>query len=117
MARYNKTYDGERRTRRRVILLTPTEDQQLEESAEKAGTQFSEHVRELCLRRSAAAAIVAGTKRNPQTRDLLRELTAIGNNLNQLTKRAHATGQLPLRIELDHTTRLLKEAFRRVLEL
>jgi hypothetical protein len=117
MARYKKTYDGERRTRRRVILLTPAEDEQLEKAAAKSGTQFSEHVRELCLRRSAAAKVIAGTRRSPQTRDLVRELTAIGNNLNQLAKRAHTSGQLPLRIELDHTTRLLKEAFARVLAL
>lgn len=117
MARYSKDFEGERRTRRRVVMLTPTEDQQIETSAKKVGAQFSEHFRELALRRSSSAAVVAGTTRNPETRELMRELTAIGNNLNQLAKRANTTGNLPARIELNSTTSLLKQVFQRVLEL
>lgn len=117
MPRYKKSYDGERRTRRRVVMFTPTEDRQLEESADRAGTQFSEHVRELCLRRSAAAAVVAGTRRNPQARALAHELTAIGNNLNQLARVANANKATPQLRELQETTGRLKAAFRRVLEL
>src|ERR1700675_4692474 len=42
MPRYKKSYDGERRTRRRIILLTPGENRQLEKSAEAGGAQLSE---------------------------------------------------------------------------
>jgi Bacterial mobilisation protein (MobC) len=112
MPRYKKSYDGERRTRRRIILLTPGENRQLEKSAEAAGAQFSEHVRELCLRRSMAG-VVAGTSRNPQARALVRELTAIGNNLNELARVANATRAMPQLDELHLTTDQLKAAFER----
>ena len=84
--------------------------------ADLAGTQFSEHVRELCLRR-ASAGVVAGTRRNPQARALMRELTAIGNNLNQLTRIANTTKLMPQHQELSVTTDMLKAAFKRVLDL
>jgi hypothetical protein len=116
MPRYKKSYDGERRTRRRIILLTPGENRQLEKSAEAAGAQFSEHVRELCLRRSMAG-VVAGTSRNPQAQALVRELTAIGNNLNELARVANATRAMPQLDELHLTTDQLKAAFERVLKL
>jgi hypothetical protein len=97
-------------------MFTPTEDRQLQESADTAGTQFSEHVRELCLRR-ASAGVVAGTRRNPQARALMRELTAIGNNLNQLTRIANTTKMMPQLQELSITTDILKATFKRVLDL
>ena len=37
MPRYKKSYDGERRTRRRIILLTPGENRQLEKSRRGGG--------------------------------------------------------------------------------
>jgi len=114
--RHKKTYDGELRTRRRVIMFTPSEDRQLQESADGAGTQFSEHVREISLRRTSAG-VVAGTRRNPQARALMRELTAIGNNLNQLTRIANTTKMMPQLHELNGVTDMLKAAFRRVLDL
>jgi Bacterial mobilisation protein (MobC) len=116
MPRYKRDYDGERRTRRRVVMLTPSEDQQLEKSAAAAGTQFSEHVRELCLRH-VDAGTVAGTKRNPEARAIARELTAIGNNLNQLARVANTTQALPQLDDLHETTGLLKAVFRRIIEL
>ena len=116
MPRYKKSYDGERRTRRRIVMLTPSEDRQLEESAAAAGARFSEYVRELCLRRSTAGA-GAGTSPNPQARALVRELTAIGTSLNQIARIANGTRAMPELDELRLTTGLLKATFERVLKL
>jgi hypothetical protein len=116
MPRYRKSYEGERRTRRRIIMLTPSEDRKLQQSAEAAGAQFSEHVRERCLRGSTAG-IVSGTRRNPQASALVGELTAIGNTLNRLARIANATRAMSQLDELHLTTGLLKAAFERVLTL
>jgi hypothetical protein len=117
MARYAKSDDGERRTAHLHLQLTPSERAELEEGATAAGTHLSQYVRELCLRRSGEAPVVARTKRNPDARALAHELTAIGNNLNQLTRIANATKALPQLHELRLTTGFLKTALQRVIEL
>ena len=60
--------------------------------------------------------MVAATHRNPTAKALLYELNAIGNNLNQVTRRANIHGE-PERDELDAVLDLLKKAIVRVLEL
>jgi hypothetical protein len=117
MARYAKSHVGERRTEPLHLQLTPTERAELEQGAAAAGTHLSEYVRELCFRRSHDTPVVAGTKRNPDARALAHELTAIGNNLNQLTRMANAKKTMPQLFELRFTTGLLKAALTRVLEL
>ena len=117
MARYSKDYTGERRTEKLTVQLTPSERAGLLKAAEKAGASLSQHARELCLRRSAAAQIVAGTRRSPEARGLMNELTAIGNNLNQLSRVANTNKAAPQHHELKLTTDLLKVVLNHVLAL
>lgn len=117
MARYAKSDVGERRTASLRLQLTPSERAELETGAAAAGTHLSQYVRELCLRRSGAGSVVAGTKRNPDARALIHELTAIGNNLNQLTRVANSSKAMPHLYELRLTTGFLKTALTRVIEL
>lgn len=117
MARYAKSDVGERRTASLCLQLTPSERAKLETGAAAAGTHLSEYVRELCFRRSGDAPVVAGTKRNPEARALMRQLTAIGNNLNQLARIANSTKVMPALHELRLATGFLKTALARVLEL
>ena len=117
MPRYKKDYAGERRTTSVNFQLTPSEREQIEKAATEAGARLSEYVRELCLRRLTAAPVVAGTSRNPTAHALMRELTAIGNNLNQLTRIANIQQDLPHIEDLKTTTRTVKDAMARVLAL
>lgn len=117
MARYAKSDVGERRTASLCLQLTPSERAELEKGATDAGTHLSEYVRELCFRRSGDAPVVAGTKRNPDARALARELTAIGNNLNQLARVANSTKAMPHLHQLALATGFLKTALTRVIEL
>lgn len=117
MARHRKDYSGERFTEHVNIPLTPSQRATLEQGAAKAGTGIAQHARELCLRRSAAAQIVAGTRRDPQALALMNELTAIGNNLNQLARASNTDRAAPQFHELKSTTDLLKAALARVLAL
>jgi hypothetical protein len=117
MPRYRKDYTGERRSTSINFQLTPTERKQIEAAAKAAGARLSEYARELCLRRSTVAAIIAGVSRNPEGRALLRELAAIGNNLNQLARIANTARAVPQLQELQRTTDTIKAAMARVLEL
>src|SRR5208282_3391455 len=98
MARYERTYAGEHRTRSVGVKLTPTERAELETAATAEGVPLSAYVRDLCLRRQPT--VVAATRRNPEAKALLFELSAIGNNLNQLARRANIHDELPERSEL-----------------
>lgn len=117
MARYSKAHVGEKRTAPLRLQLTPSERAELEKGAEAAGTNLSQYVRELCLRRAADSEVVARTKRNPEARGLMHELHAIGNNLNQLARVANSVKAMPALYELRLTTGMLKTAFTRVLDL
>ncbi len=101
----------------RAYQLTPGERAELETAAAEAGLSLSHFVRVLCLRRVPEAGAIAGTRRNPDARLLAHELSAIGNNLNQLTRIANTTQTVPLTVELHATIGLLKAAFARVVEL
>ena len=118
MARYERSYAGERRTAALHVQLTPCERAELEAAADTAGAaSLSAFVRLLCLRRLADAGRVAGTRRNPDARRLIAELSAIGNNLNQLARIANTTRAMAAAEELGAATRLLKSAIARVLAL
>jgi hypothetical protein len=100
MARYERSYAGERRTVHLGVQLTPSERDELEAAALQQGApNLSTYARELMFRRSAA--VVAATRRNPEAKALMkeletvgRELSAIGNNLNQLARHLNSTGDL-----------------------
>lgn len=115
MARYEQSYAGEHRTRLVGVKLTPTEHDELTSAASEQGCSVSAYVRELCLRRSVT--VVAATRRNPEAKALLFELNAIGNNLNQLARRANTRGEPAPPDELDFALEALKAAIARVLAL
>lgn len=117
MARHRKTYSGERRTVHLGVQLTPSERAELEFAAAQAGTCLSQYVRELCLRRAAEAATVGGARRNPEAKRLLHELSAIGNNLNQLARIANTTRHAPQQAALKEAMEALKASMARVLSL
>jgi Mobilization protein NikA len=101
MARLERSYAGEKRTALIAVKLTPTERSELEAAAAGQGAaNLSIYARELLFRRSAA--VVAATRRNPEARALMqelsaasRELNAAGNNLNQIARHLNTTGDLP----------------------
>ena len=117
MARHRRDYDGEKFTARLRLQLTPSQRETLEKAAARAGTTLNQYTRELCLRRSGAAETVAGTRRNPDTEQIVAQLIAIGTNLNQLTKVANTTRAAPQFHELKMTTDFLRVVFTRVLAL
>jgi hypothetical protein len=117
MARHRKTYTGERRTVHLGVQLTPSERAELDLAAAATGARLSQYVRELCLRRTAEAAIVGGARRNPEAKRLLFELSAIGNNLNQLARIANTTRRAPQEAELRAAIEVLKAAMARVVAL
>jgi len=117
MARHRKTYTGERRTVHLGVQLTPSERAELEAAAAEAGTGLSQYVRELCLRRAADASTVGGARRNPEAKRLMYELSAIGNNLNQLARVANTVHAAPQEHELKAMIEILKAAMARVLAL
>ncbi|WP_158920912.1 plasmid mobilization protein [Acidisphaera sp. S103] len=106
MARYGRAFDGERRTAFLGVQLTPTERAALEADAKRQGAQVSAYARELMFRRSAA--VVAGTRRNPDASALMarleqlaEELSRVGNNLNQIARQMNTTGELRNPANLD----------------
>lgn len=117
MARHKKTYTGERRTVHLGVQLTPSERAELEAAAAEVGARLSQYVRELCLRRAAAAATVGGARRNPEAKRLLHELSAIGNNLNQLARVANTVRAAPQHEELKAAIEVLKTTMAHVLSL
>jgi uncharacterized protein (DUF1778 family) len=115
VARYERSYEGERRTAPLRLQLTPSERDELDTAAARQGATLSAFTRELLFRRSAT--VVAGTRRNPEAAALMRELSAIGNNLNQIARQLNTTGALRHDEALDAALDLHKQAISRVLDL
>jgi hypothetical protein len=115
MARYERSYSGERRSAFVGLHLTPSERAELDAAAALQGANVSDYSRELLFRRSAA--IVAGTRRNPEAAMLARELSALGNNLNQIARHQNATDELRDPAMLDELGDLIKAALARVIAL
>jgi len=116
MARYERSYNGERRTEGLRVQLTPAERAELEEAAQGQGApNLSIYARELLFRRSAA--VVAATRRNPEAATLMRELNALGNNLNQIARHLNSTGEIRDWGELREAIGMHKRAVERVLAL
>jgi hypothetical protein len=117
MARPRRDYTGEKLTAFVGFQLTPSERAKLEAAAKEAGGTISQHARELCLRRSGETRTVAGTRRHPVTHELVSELSAIGNNVNQLSKHCNTAETAPQLQELQETMGILKAALAKVLAL
>ena len=117
MARYERSYTGERRTAALRLQLTPSERDELDAAAERQGASVSDLAREILFRRRSAARPSVGT--NTEAAIIKRELeasqhahNAAGNLLNQLARHANTTGELgPQRLaELDEAIALGKRA-------
>jgi hypothetical protein len=117
MARHSATDLTERRTKPLRSWVTAEEKKRLEAAAEHAGAGLSDYIRQLCLRRQGTGPVVAGSRRNPAAKALADELRAIGINLNQLTRLANQTGEVPRDRELSVTIDLLKVTMRKVITL
>ena len=115
MGRYKREFVGERRTESITVQLTPTEKTELADAANRQEASVSEYARDLLVHGSAA--LVAATPRNPEAKALLRELNAIGNNVNQIARELNTTGELPVFPVLREEMALLKRALLRVLGL
>jgi hypothetical protein len=119
VARYERSYTGERRTEGLHLKCTPSERAELDAAAMQQGATVSDLAREILFRRSAARPNV-GT--NTADAVIKRELensqhahNAVGNLLNQLARHANTTGELgPERLaELDDAIALTKRATER----
>ena len=118
MARYEQSYSGDRRTAALHVQLTPAEREKIEAAAQAAGSpSLSQFARDYILRRTLRARRVAGVRRNPEAKRLMYELSAIGNNLNQLARVANTTGVVATVAELRAVTDLLKAAIAHVIAL
>ena len=62
-------------------------------------------------------AVVAATRRHPEAAALMRELNAIGNNLNQIARHLNSTGELRAYDDLPAVLNQHKRAIARVLDL
>jgi hypothetical protein len=102
------------RTVKTTVQLTPAERAELETAAASQGATLSVYARELLFRRAAA---VAATRRNPEAAALMHELSAIGNNLNQIARHLNSTGELRAYDDLPAVLDLHKQAIARVLDL
>jgi len=117
MARHKQSYSEERHSAPIRVHATPSERQRLQEAADRGGVSLSNFAHELLFRRSAARPpSVAGTRRDPEGAAVLRELNALGINLNQLMRHGHQTGELgPQRLaEVDEALLAIKRAAGRV---
>jgi hypothetical protein len=99
MARYERSYTGERRSVHLGVQLTPSERDELEAAAMRQGASISAYARELIFRRSAA--VTAATRRNPEAKAIIKALdeaayehSANGNILNQIARHLNTTGDL-----------------------
>ena len=109
MARRSRQDNTERRTATVTVQLTPTERATLDERVEGAGIR--------CMSDFARAALLGYELRvrDPLHEPAVRELMAIGNNLNQLARHANTTGQVDPQ-ELADALRLWREVVIRLHE-
>jgi hypothetical protein len=115
VARYSRDYIGERRTCSVGIKLTPTEKLEFEAAAQALDVSLSTYLRDLCANRTPG--IGAASRRNPEAKAIMRELSAIGNNINQLAKHANTVDEMPSQAALLTAIDRLKEAMAHILEL
>jgi len=87
MGRRKKTDHGERQTSKVLVWLTPTERAKLDKRIAAAGVPAPEFIR-------SALRDFRVTMKNPISETALSELSVVGHRLNQLAKRANATGEI-----------------------
>jgi uncharacterized protein (DUF1778 family) len=106
VGRRKQTDQSERRSESVGFQVTPSERAELDERAAAAGVTLSEYVR-------AAALGYRLTAKDPLREKALFELSAIGNNLNQLARHANMTEQIDPQ-ELQNAMRLWREVVERL---
>jgi hypothetical protein len=116
LARLRRDFDGERRTAGLTVQFTPSERAELESGAQAGGLPIGAYIRELCLNRGAPV-IVNTVRRNPEGKQLVDELRAIGINLNQIAWHANTYGAIDKPDDLRSALQILKHAMAHVLTL
>jgi hypothetical protein len=112
MARYRVDDKSERRTGVLTMKLAPSERTALEAAA--GGVPLSTYARAMLFRESGGAV---ANQRNPEAAGMMRELNAIGNNLNQIARGVNTSGELHDWTELRQALEWLKPAISKVLDL
>ena len=97
----------ERRTRKATVRLTEEELARLKEAARRAGWSQEAYLRALI------GGIDPRPKPPPDYLAMTRELHAIGNNLNQIARKAHALGTVDA-ARYDAEARRLEVALREI---
>ena len=90
MARPSTSEDA-RKSRVISYRVTPAEHARLAHRAASANMRINEIAKELALSKSDTLKVATFMKYDPL---LINELNRIGNNLNQMVKRFHATGRI-----------------------
>jgi Bacterial mobilisation protein (MobC) len=114
MARPRADYTGERRTGYFGFQLTPSERRILEHGAEQRGVTMAEYVRSFLPLATRPKREAQRQRRSRESAAIVGELGRIGNNLNQLARRANETGRIPELALLEPVTAGLKAAFSRI---
>jgi hypothetical protein len=114
VARHRRGFAGERRSEFFGFQLTPTERGYLERLAEASGMLKAELVR-FYLPLGRPGNEPEWRRRDPDTAALVRELSRIGNNVNQLAHQANETGRLGDAAVLVEVMTELKAVLRRIL--
>ena len=99
-----------------VVHATERERGELIEAAARRGESVSGFAHDLMFRRFAEAGKIAGTRQDPEGKAVLRELNALGINLNQLMRHGHQSGELGAHrlSEIDDVLHAIKRAANRV---
>lgn len=108
MGRRKESDSSEHRTATVTVQMTPSERAELDERVKAAGVKLSDYAR------AALLGYRLHTK-DPIKERAVAELWAIGNNLNQLARRANATEQIDPE-ELDNALRLWRQVVERLHE-
>jgi len=108
MARRKQTDQGERQSVSLSFWITPSEKAELDERAAASGVRLADLARAALLGYRIKA-------KNSFTEKGLFELSAIGNNLNQLARRANTTEQIDPQ-DLQNALRLWREVVARLTE-
>lgn len=103
MARPTKTDPGLRRTATAAFAVTQGEASALAARADAAGLSLSAYLREIVLAADAAARPTQAAARGADATRIkvgaVRELSRLGNNLNQLARLYHSGRDVPVRTE------------------
>jgi hypothetical protein len=114
MARWRRDYEGERRTERVTVQLTPSERATAEQRAARAQRRLlSDYFRRCALDGPEPVSAVD----SDALHRIEAELRRVGCNLNQVAHHVNATGNLRSQAELDRCISELKIAFARVIAL